>query len=82
MMSYEQDKAKAEAKAQKIGEALIGKKIVQVEIPVSYPGHFESIRLVLEDGTKLDVSEGAFSGCPECDPEGIGCGVGVEISKA
>ena len=79
-MSYEEEKVKAEDAAKKMEQVLIGKKIVAVKMPVSYPGHYSLVTVVLEDGTTLEVGNGG-GGCDECDPEGIGCGVNVDVTE-
>ncbi len=79
-MNWEEKEAKLKVEAEKHASALIGRKVVKVEMPVGYPGHFTSVTLVFDDGTKLEVIPGGW-GCSECDPEGIGWGVEVEMRK-
>ena len=80
-MRYDKEKEKMEEAANKMCKVLIGKKIIGVEVPVGWPGHYTSVTVVMEDGTRLEVSEGSFSGCFECNPEGIGSGVEVEVRE-
>jgi hypothetical protein len=79
-MTWEEQVAKLKVEAEKHASALIGRKVVKVEMPVGYPGHFSSVTLVFDDGTKLEVAPGGW-GCSECDPDGIGWGVEVEMRK-
>jgi len=81
-MIWEEQEAKLKVEAEKHASALIGKKVTSVEMPVGYPGHFTSVTLVFDDGTKLEVAPGSGAwGCSECDPDGIGWGVEVEMRK-
>lgn len=77
-MSYEKTEKKMTEKASQMASGMVGKRVVSVDMPVGYPGHYTAVRLVFEDGTKLDVTSGG-GGCPECDPEGIGWGVDVDM---
>jgi hypothetical protein len=79
-MTWVEQEAKLKVEAEKHASALIGKKVTSVEMPVGYPGHFSSVTLVFDDGTKLKVTPGGC-GCLECNPEGIGWGVEVEERK-
>lgn len=81
MSCYEKTEKKMTEKASQMASGVIGKKVVSVEMPVGYPGHYTAVRLVFEDGTKLDVSSGG-GGCSECDPEGIGWGVEVDFDDS
>ena len=80
-MGYDKKKVEMEEAANKMGKALIGKKVVSVEMPIGRPGQYTSVDIVMEDGTRLEVSEGCFSGCSECDPYGFGSGVEVEVRE-
>lgn len=78
-MNWEEEEAELQAKAREHASALIGRKVVKVEMPVGYPGHFSSLTLVFDDGTYLEVAPGESGwGCSECDPDGIGCGLSVD----
>ena len=80
-MSWTDEEPMLKLAAQKYAAALVGKKVVKVEMPVGYPGHYTSVTLVFDDGTSLVVTYESGAGCPECDPEGIGWGVEVEVRK-
>jgi hypothetical protein len=80
-MWYEKEKVKMEDAAKKMAQILVGKKIVSVEMPVSYPGQYSCVKVVFEDGTEFEVGSGG-GGCSECDPEGIGHGVDVDLTPA
>ena len=80
-MGYDKKKVEMEEAANKMGKALIGKKVVSVEMSIGRPGHYTSVIIVMEDGTSLEVTEGSSFGCFECDPEGNGSGVGVEVRE-
>lgn len=79
-MTYEEQKVKMENDAKKMEQVLVGKKIVALKMPVNYPGQYSLVTVVLEDGTTLEVGNGG-GGCNECDPEGIGWGVNVDVRE-
>ncbi len=66
--------------AKEMMQKIIGKKIVSAEVPLSPTGFYSHVTVVLEDGMKLEVHSGT-GGCDECDPEGFGIGVIVNVRE-
>lgn len=63
-----------------ISNAIVGAKLVSIDLPIKYPGEFSWVSLVFDNGLKLDIT-GNGHGCSECDPETIGFGVDVDLMK-
>ena len=77
-MDWEKEKKKMEQTAELIAKALVGKTIASVTMPVNYPGNYSTVEIRTTAGDRLTIAE-CGSGCPECDPEGIGYGVNVDF---
>jgi len=61
-----------------LSQSLIGKRVISCKLSVSKIGFYKSIVVEFDDGTKLDVCSGG-GGCSNCDPNGIGWGISVDV---
>jgi hypothetical protein len=78
-MNWAKEEAQLKETAAAIAKVLVGKTIASVDMTVCYPGHFGHVEIRTTDGDRLTVGEGMGAGCPECDPEGMGSGVNVDL---
>ena len=79
-MSWSKNKKKLENESLAMSYQMVGKTITEVSFTLAYPGHYSVLNILLDDGTKLQVTPNGY-GCQECNPDGISYGIDVDVLK-